>query len=440
MHTLSELQSGQLANAQHIKIAAGLSSFPRELFDLVDSLEVLDLSGNKLNALPDDFSKFHQLRILFLSDNNFEIVPSVLSACPALTMVGFKANQIKHIPENALPRNLRWLILTDNTLQTLPSSIGQHQHLQKLMLAGNQLKSLPNQMRQCENLELLRISANQLETLPEWLLQMPKLSWLAFAGNPCSKNNQPHHLPTIHWHELQLGHELGQGASGIISKALWKNDTQKHVEVALKAFKGAVTSDGLPADEMSASIAAGQHQHLIEVLGKLTGHPEGKDGLLLSLLPKQFRPLANPPCLDSCTRDNYNSTCSFTLSHIFQISSAIASAAAHLHKKGISHGDLYGHNILINPEAHVLLSDFGAATPYQHMPAHICLALERLEVRAFGCLLEELLTRIVPSDAIQHAKTIKALQDLQDTCNTSTTKQRPLFAEINTTLSDLILQ
>jgi hypothetical protein len=35
--------------------------FPKELFDLADSLELLDLSGNQLSALPNDFGRFIKL-------------------------------------------------------------------------------------------------------------------------------------------------------------------------------------------------------------------------------------------------------------------------------------------------------------------------------------------------------------------------------------------
>jgi hypothetical protein len=38
-----------------------------------------------------------------------------------------------------------------------------------------------------------------------------------------------------------------------------------------QAFKGAVTSDGLPEREMAACIMAGSHRGLIPVLGRLQG-------------------------------------------------------------------------------------------------------------------------------------------------------------------------
>ena len=113
-------------------------------------------------------------------------------------MIGFKANQIKTIPEESFPPKLRWLILTNNQIDHLPKSIAECNQMQKLMLAGNKLKELPHEMIACTKLELLRISANRFGSLPLWLLSLPRLSWLACAGNPFSeKKHAGAHLTEI---------------------------------------------------------------------------------------------------------------------------------------------------------------------------------------------------------------------------------------------------
>ena len=184
MQTLKELKSGNLKNSTHIKIACGLENFPKELFSLENSLEVLDLTDNNLSSLPDDFHRFKKLKRLFLSNNQFNHVPKVLVKLPNLSMIGIRNNHIKIFEENSLPLSTRWLILTDNNLQTLPNSIGDLALLQKFMISGNQLTSLPDSISKCRNLELLRISANKLSSFPNILLSLPKLSWLAYSGNP----------------------------------------------------------------------------------------------------------------------------------------------------------------------------------------------------------------------------------------------------------------
>ncbi len=67
MHTLEQLRSGQLAGIKRLDLACGLTEFPQEIFQLADSLEILNLSGNRLSRLPDDLHRLPHLRILLPS-------------------------------------------------------------------------------------------------------------------------------------------------------------------------------------------------------------------------------------------------------------------------------------------------------------------------------------------------------------------------------------
>lgn len=428
--TLDQLRSHQLIGTQRLDLAAGLTTFPEEIFDLADSLEILDLSNNALTTLPDSFAQLHNLRIAFFNNNAFETLPEVLGQCPRLSMIGFKANQIATVPGASLPPTTRWLILTDNRITTLPDAIGALPALQKLMLAGNQFRILPDSLAACQQLELIRIAANQLDDLPPWLLTLPRLSWLAYAGNPfCTALGKADSvpLPQIPWADLTLAEVLGQGASGIISRGVWRQSQAipaGETAVAIKLFKGAITSDGLPADEMRACIAAGAHPNLIGPLGQVVDHPEQKNGLVLPLIPPTYRVLGGPPSLDSCTRDTYPPDTVFDLELVLRIATGVAAAAARLHQRGILHGDLYAHNTLVNGAGDTCLSDFGAASFYD--PADtLAPGLERLEIRAWGCLLEDLLDRCpAPPEALAQ------LRQLQQACMQPDSLARPSFAEV----------
>ncbi len=439
MQTLSSLRAGKLTGSTRLDLSCGLSEFPKEIFGLADSLEVLNLSGNKLSSLPDDLPRLHKLRVIFCSGNNFTEVPEVLGKCPNLEMIGFKANQINYVPASALPKQLRWLILTDNQLADLPVELGSCTRLQKLMLAGNRLQTLPKQLADCKNLELLRISANKFTVLPGWLITMPRLSWLAFAGNPCSDESELTALarqPITHiaWSDLDLEHPLGEGSSGVIYRAKL-NEGDIETSVAVKMFKGSVTSDGLPRSEKIACIAAGVHPGLIPVNGKISGHPENSMGLVMSLIDPEFISLAGPPSLASCTRDIYPVETRFTVKTAINILLGIASVAGHLHSQGILHGDLYAHNILWNGKGDSLLCDFGAASFIPQNDGNLGDALKRIEVRAFACLLEEVLERSQPITEEKHV--IDALRELHTRCGHAVVNSRPLFDEIGSVLSSL---
>ena len=288
MHTLEQLRAGELCGARHLKLCENLTEFPSEILSLKETLEVLDLTGNDLDRLPDELAEFTRLRIIFCSENRFTALPEVLGRCPALTMVGFKANRIATVPAASLPAGLRWLILTDNEIEGLPDALGQCAALQKLMLSGNRLRELPASLANCQRLELLRIAANRLEALPEWLLGLPRLAWLAYSGNPFSDEQERRLGETaaaaeIPWQALTLGEQLGQGASGVIHSAALRSDEGTQ-GVAVKLFKGAMTSDGLPRCEMAVSLAAGRHPNLIGVAGRVSDHPSGIPALVMTLI------------------------------------------------------------------------------------------------------------------------------------------------------------
>ncbi|MFZ3153802.1 protein kinase [Pseudomonas sp.] len=437
MHSLEQLRSGELAGITRLDLCCNLTDFPEEIFSLADSLEVLNLSGNRLSALPADLARLHKLRIVFCSDNLFTSVPEVLGNCTQLEMIGFKSNRIQHLPAAALPPALRWLILTDNRLQQLPPELGDCAHLQKLMLAGNRLHALPESLAKLQRLELLRIAANRLEHLPAWLSGLPSLCWLAFAGNPLSDASEAeilrqHSLPTIARDTLELGEILGQGASGIIRSATWQRPNQPAQAMAVKIFKGDMTSDGLAHSEMSACIAAAEHHNLISVAGPLQPVQDGPPGLLLERIAPSFQALAGPPSLASCTRDCYAEQRRFTVAEALRILRGTAAAVAHLHKRGILHGDLYAHNLLVDEAGQTLLGDFGAASFFEPQSSD-GIALQQLETRAFACLLEELLHRCNEADQ-PHQQT--RLWQLHAQCSNPQRAERPLFVDIQECLQD----
>ena len=427
MHNIEQLYSGKLKGTKTLRLSCNLNNFPTNIFELADTLEILDLSNNHLSHLPDNFGDLKKLKIVFFSENNFTEFPEVLYQCPNLTMIGFKSNQINYIPEKALPENLQWLILTNNKINYLPKNIGKCNRLQKVALAGNQLQELPPEMANCKNLELLRISANQLTQFPEWLFSLPRLSWLAFSGNPfCSKSNSKAELPYILWQQLKIKETLGEGASGVISKATWIN-SQNNKDIALKVFKGEVTSDGFPEDEMNAYITAGNHKYLVNVIGKLKDHPNQQMGLLFDLIPAYYKNLGAPPNFNTCTRDTFKPGTEFYPEDILKISQAIADVSAHIHSKGIMHGDLYAHNTLIDDQVNIIFGDFGAATYYGIQHKHATL-FEKLDVRAFGCMIEDLLN-LVPENKSKAALYL-FLSDLKNSCLNENIYDRPSFKDI----------
>jgi len=278
LHTIADIRDGLLKNATRLQISDDLTEFPQEIFELADSLEILDLSDNQLSELPSNFAQLSQLKVLFLSNNQFTKLPAVLADCSKLEIISLKKNQLNEIPEQSIPLSVRCLVLTSNAITKLPDSIGELKSLQKLMLAGNQITNLPETLRHCRALQLMRVSANQLQTLPDFLFQLPKLAWLAFAGNPCCEAFASADSPD--------GAEISERT------------------VAVKIYKGNMTSDGYSKDELDACIAAGSHASLPRVIGKVIGTDES--GLIMHLIPEDYTTLGEPP---TCCRSQNCTKC-----------------------------------------------------------------------------------------------------------------------------------
>lgn len=391
MHTLEQLNQGLLKGVERLQLSENLTTFPNAIFDLADSLEILDLSNNDLSELPAELPRLKKLRILFCSNNRFTKLPDVLGQCPHLEMIGFKSNQINEVSSASLPTKTRWLILTDNQITQLPEDLGRLVRLQKLALAGNRLTSLPDTIKDCQKLELIRLSANRLTAFPDVLLTLPRLAWLAFSGNPFCADRDPHNeFNTVAFKDLALHQVLGQGASGVISLATWRQNVFNFADtVAVKVFKGEVTSDGYPEDELDACLAVGNHPNLVKPLAKVT--EQDCSALVMELIPNHYTNLGLPPSLASCTRDTFPSHLSFSIEKIAYIIEQVEQLVTYFCAKKVSHGDLYAHNTLIDDQGHVLFGDFGAASKYANLTAQQQRGIEQIERRALGFFIDDML-------------------------------------------------
>ena len=397
MHTTAQLKTGELKGIKRLALSEQLTTFPMDILTLADSLEVLDLSNNQLSSLPKEISQLIHLKIIFASNNQFKTLPETLGLCPKLEMVGFKSNKITEVPEGSLPMQLRWLILTDNCIIKLPETLGYRSRLQKLALAGNQLKELPKSFNKLHNLELLRVSANQLIEFPLSLLTLPKLAWLAFSGNPfCKLTMAAASVPKVSSNDYSLHNILGQGASGVIYKATWNVSKVSNLSrvsdknIAVKIFKGEVTSDGYPEDELQACLRVDAHQNLIKPIAQV----KESDclALIMELIPTNFKNLGLPPNLITCTRDTFDAEFSLSIVTIKRIVEQMQDVFEHMHKHRVCHGDLYAHNTLFDENANIIFGDFGAASMYHMLPEHIQQGIKAIEQRALYVFIDDLLS------------------------------------------------
>lgn len=221
------------------------------------------------------------------------------------------------------------------------------------------------------------------------LLKLENLRWVAFSNNPFLKGQ------TCDDHELEVIVDpiledtkwpvLGQGAGGVTRKVTWSD-----MSVAVKTFAGEITSDGSPKDERAISVVAASLEDpaLIKLFGQTTS------GALVMEFLQDFEGLAGPPSMETCSRDVYPSDRKLSEKFAWKIAVSLLQALHKLHGKGISHGDFYAHNILINSSSEsVKVSDYGAAFFYS-LNSLYGDCIQRIELRSFAVLVEELQTLV----------------------------------------------
>lgn len=346
----------------------------------------LDLSNRDLSSLPDSLPEIlPNLSILFLSNNAFTELPAVIGRCPNLQMVAFKNNGMKEIHPDALQEQLRWLILTNNLITEIPNEIGRCQRLQKLMLSGNQIERLPDEMSQCNSLELVRLASNRLVEPPICLLKLPKLAWVGLSDNPFLPTTRvledmPRFtaLDDIDYADSPV---LGQGAGGITRKVTYGDEESV---VAVKTPSNQMTSDGLPHMErqINTIIAKLSNVSFVPILGQT------KSGDLVMEYLEDHSALADPPSMQSCSRDVYRPDALESVDDTVQMMTQLLDALVELHGHGVCHGDFYAHNILVRRGHPSRLTDFGAAFCYDRDAPYGKL-VQAIELRSFGILAQE---------------------------------------------------
>lgn len=143
------------------------------------ALEVLDLSHNTINIVPDAIACFPRLRVLKLSHCKCASISSRLRECQQLEEMDVTCNMLEVIFTGGSKNQpvslakLRLLMASENKLAsitsdddtgTVPKMI--FPGLQELYCMRNRMKEMPGWITMCPNLVHVDLSENQLKKLP----------------------------------------------------------------------------------------------------------------------------------------------------------------------------------------------------------------------------------------------------------------------------------
>ncbi|KAM4062804.1 leucine rich repeat domain-containing protein [Hirsutella rhossiliensis] len=177
----------------------------------LELLEMLDVHGNSITALPQGVENLSRLRILNLSENRLDTLPfdglaklplielflrknrlsgtlirEPIHSLPLLQTLDASSNQLTRLTplETAfsLPA-VHTVSLSMNRLQELPD-MSTWTSLVTLTVDENSISSIPNSFTSLEKLRHADLSSNDIRAVPPEIARMAGLSMLRLTGNP----------------------------------------------------------------------------------------------------------------------------------------------------------------------------------------------------------------------------------------------------------------
>ncbi|MFA6196533.1 MAG: GNAT family N-acetyltransferase [Sulfurimonas sp.] len=152
----------------------------------------IDLRGNSLKTLPNNFALLSHLSVLDIRRNSFEVLPevlqslpllslnasgnrlsdiSILGACKHLRVLDLSANALKEIKISLLPE-LRTLNLSSNFLKDIGDFLPSFANVVRLNLGNNLIEHIPESIGLLQELEEIEIVDNRLQIIDEAFFQL----------------------------------------------------------------------------------------------------------------------------------------------------------------------------------------------------------------------------------------------------------------------------
>lgn len=122
-----------------------LEALPGSL--LLPNLESLELSDNKLDAIPPILLTLTSLKQLFINDNKIGEIPAAIADLPELFMLSLSGNEIRTLPAALGGSQLQSLYVKRNRITTLPSSVLDAPNLIILDIGVNRLTAVPAKLK-----------------------------------------------------------------------------------------------------------------------------------------------------------------------------------------------------------------------------------------------------------------------------------------------------
>lgn len=151
----------------------------------------LDLSNNEIHTIPTTcFNNFPSLKALILHDNKLVSIPTSISCLKKLTTLKIDHNDLHSLPQEIGDlESLEIFSVSKNFLLTIPKTIGKLKNSIKLLnFNDNCLRFLPSEFCQLSSLVELHLYNNRFDSLPYSLgclqsLKILCIEWFQYAAD-----------------------------------------------------------------------------------------------------------------------------------------------------------------------------------------------------------------------------------------------------------------
>ncbi|KAJ0084921.1 hypothetical protein Patl1_31038 [Pistacia atlantica] len=159
-----------------------LKEIPRLVWPCAPSIRIFDISYNSIQNVPHRIDCFTELRENDLSDES--ISWRGITSLKLLQVLHLSQNCLNTLPSTlGLLTSLERLDVADNLLTALPIEIGNLTELEDLNVKNNRISSIPSSIGNCTALVEVDLSSNLLSELPDEFCSLHNLKALHIRNN-----------------------------------------------------------------------------------------------------------------------------------------------------------------------------------------------------------------------------------------------------------------
>ncbi|MDR3200266.1 MAG: leucine-rich repeat domain-containing protein [Spirochaetales bacterium] len=189
-----------------------LKAIPPEIAEL-ETLAELDITGYALTDIPDFIGNIGSLKRLSAGSRYSSAHPNDRECIRLPDSLGNLKNlqslslgyDIPKIPQWLCGlENLSELTIRNDTIETIPASIGKLNKLRGLNVLGEKISELPGEIGECRSLDTLKLQCQQLKSLPSSFSNLKELR--RFYLSRCNFTAIPDYISILaEWNRNQHG-------------------------------------------------------------------------------------------------------------------------------------------------------------------------------------------------------------------------------------------